>query len=455
MPRGNVPVPSKPKKELASLVTSSLLRTSKLLSLSLRATTDAAALSVRTLLTGDKSGELAQKFLKDQANRLTNELGQLKGALQKAGQLFSVYGEHFLPPEVNAILKTLQKDTPPVSWDAMQKSARRTLGEERLKQLTINPVPFGSASIGQVYRTRVVGSDVEWCLKLQYPGVDRSIDSDLKTLRSLFVLLRFIPKDMNLDGIFAEIRAMLHREVDYLKEADSTAEFRTWLQDDPRFVVPMVNREFSTKRAILTSFEEGHDIDSLEVANLSQARRNALGEAFLELFFREFFVYRTVQTDPHFGNYRIRIDDLGGDRWVLLDFGAVRKFPANFVKHYRKIGESVVFHEDPTGLHNALKSLGIMSDDDNADSIQSFYEISRLIAEPFLIDAPYAWGSTGLANRVAAKVKSLLFEQGIRRPPEELIFLDRKTGGVFTILQKLNATFKTRPLLSKYLNHLI
>lgn len=257
---------------------------------------------------------------------------------------------------------------------------------------------------------------------------------------------------MNLDGLFSEIRTMLHREVDYLKEADATEQFASWLTHDQRFIVPKVNRTYSTKRIILTSFQDGFDVDSPEVINLPQPRRDRLGKAILELFFMEFFKFRTVQTDPHFGNYRIKIDSQGMDQWVLLDFGAIRTFPQTFVKDYHAIIDAVVFKKDAQDLFQALRSLKIMKDDDTEYDIRAFYEISKLIAEPFLDDSVYMWGRTQLAQRAADKVKNLLYEQGIRRPPQELIFLDRKIGGVFTILQKLDAKFAPRPILERYVS---
>jgi predicted unusual protein kinase regulating ubiquinone biosynthesis (AarF/ABC1/UbiB family) len=437
---------------LTELITSSFSRSSRLLSLSIKAGADAALLSIKSFIKSDEKSELSRRFLIDQATRLTAELGKLKGSLQKAGQLFSIYGEHFLPPEVRDILKSLQKDSPPVSFEVMMASTKRSLGMEKFTQLSIEPTPIGAASIGQVYKVTVPGDRQTWCMKVQYPGVDKSIDSDLAILKRIFSILRFIPKDMNLDGLFAEIRAMLHREVDYSKEADATEQFAQWLASDNRFVVPEVNREFSTKRVIFTSFQEGFDVDSPSVMNLPQSRRDRLGEAILELFFMEFFKFRTVQTDPHFGNYRIKIRDDGQDQWVLLDFGAVRIFPQSFVKDYHSIIDAVVFEKDAHRLFDALRSLKIMRDDDTESDIQAFYEISKLIAEPFLDDSVYMWGRTQLAQRATDKVKSLLYEQGVRRPPQELIFLDRKIGGLFTILQKLDAMFAPRPVLERYVS---
>lgn len=435
---------------LSGVVTSSLARSTKIFSLSFKASADAAILSVKGFLNSNKKKEFSQQFLIEQATRLAQELGKLKGSLQKAGQLFSIYGEHFLPPEVAEILKSLQKDSPPVAFEVMVKHAKRSLGQEKFGQIQIDPTPIGAASIGQVYKVKISGDSRDWCMKVQYPGVDKSIDSDLDVLRRVFSVLKFIPRDMNLDGLFSEIRSMLHREVDYTKEAEATDQFKDWLANDHRFVVPIVSRDYLTRRVILTTFQQGFDIDSPEVLSLSQERRNRLGVAILELFFMEFFTFRTVQTDPHFGNYRVRINADGLDQWVLLDFGAVRSFPQAFVKDYQAIGDAVVFKKDPQHLFKALRSLKIMTDQDTEDDIAAFYEISKLIAEPFLSYDEYCWGRTQLAQRTAAKVKTILFEHGIRRPPQELIFLDRKTSGVFTILQKLDCIFAPRPILERF-----
>jgi predicted unusual protein kinase regulating ubiquinone biosynthesis (AarF/ABC1/UbiB family) len=441
---------NKKKKELTSIATSTAARSSKLVMLSLRASADAAFLKIRTLIDSSQKADLTRNFLIDQANRLTDELGALKGSLQKAGQLFSIYGEHFLPSEVRDILKSLQKESPPVKTEIMMSAARRSLGTERFRNLQIEANPIGAASIGQVYRVQELGDPRKWCMKVQYPGVDESIDSDLRNLKRIFTVLRFIPKDINLDGLFAEIRMMLHREVDYLKEADATDYFRSALKKDTRFVVPEVNRTYLTKRVILTSFQEGYDVDSPEVLALPQARRNRLGMAILDLFFMEFFKFHVVQTDPHFGNYRVKIN-AEQDQWVLLDFGAIREFPKSFIKAYHAISNAVVVHRDSERLFQALKPLKIMTDDDTESDIKAFYEISELISEPFLTYTEYRWGRTQLAQRAAEKVKDVLRKHGIRRPPQELVFLDRKIGGVFTILQKLDAEFAPRPLLDAYL----
>src|SRR5690606_6435799 len=119
-------------------------------------------------------------------------------------------------------------------------------------------------------------------------------------------------------------------------EARTTEKFRNLLRDDARFVVPRVLDEYSTAHIIASTFEHGHSVSSVAVRELPLERRSELGRAALELFFRELFDWGEIQTDPNFGNYRIRIagepgEDAPRDQIVLLDFGAVQAYPDSFL----------------------------------------------------------------------------------------------------------------------------
>src|SRR5690606_19398227 len=120
------------------------------------------------------------KLLQNQAALLSNELGELKGSLMKAGQMLSMYGEHFLPPEANALLKSLQQDSRPLLWEAIEPHLKKYLPEEKLAELEIEKDALACASLGQVHRARIKATGEMICLKIQYPQVDKAIDSDLK-----------------------------------------------------------------------------------------------------------------------------------------------------------------------------------------------------------------------------------------------------------------------------------
>ncbi len=157
-----------------------------LLGLTLASGVKYAGFTLGNLLTNkEQRGERWDKFLALQSSMLVEELGRLKGSIMKAGQMLSVYGEHFFPPEVNRILKTLQMQSRAVSWDEMAKVLVAQLGDEILSELHIDPEPLAAASMGQVYRATHKESGEVLAIKVQYPGVDKAIDSDLNTLNKI------------------------------------------------------------------------------------------------------------------------------------------------------------------------------------------------------------------------------------------------------------------------------
>ncbi|HEV8078946.1 MAG TPA: AarF/ABC1/UbiB kinase family protein, partial [Marinobacter sp.] len=288
---------------------------------------------------GGKEGreQRHKDMLSAQARFLVDELGQLKGSVVKIGQVMALYGEHFLPDEVTEALHTLEDQTTSLAWPAIHRVLQSELGNERLAQLEIEPQPIGAASLGQVHRARRLSDGLELVLKVQYPGVSAAVDSDLNAVAKLLKMARLVNFGPEFDDWLEEVRVMMHREVDYRLEADTTERFRQMLLDDPRFIVPRVLPEYSSAQVIASTYERGHAVNSPTVAAISLERRNELGKAALELFFRELFDWAEIQTDPNFGNYRIRLTGEPGpeadhDRIVLLDFGAVQRYSDDFLQ---------------------------------------------------------------------------------------------------------------------------
>ncbi|NUM89645.1 MAG: AarF/ABC1/UbiB kinase family protein [Bdellovibrionales bacterium] len=383
-----------------------------------------------------------------QAELLATELGKLKGSLMKAGQMLSVYGEHFFPPEVNAALKRLQSETPPLDWKEVEKVLTKSLGKERLARLDIEHEAFAAASLGQVHRARIHATGREVAIKVQYPGVDKAIRSDVATLRTLFSLLELAPRMPELDQIFAEVQAMMRQELDYKQELRMLRFFRRELAGDSRYLIPEPIEEFSTARVLTMEYVPGAKIDGTEVAELSPARRNALGEAALDLYFQELFRFRKVQTDPHFGNYRVRIDARGKDQLVLYDFGAVRTVEASFINHYSGMLRGLLDH-DQALFEKSAGALGMLQAHDPEDLRRIFSELCSLIVEPFLGNGLYSWAGTDLPRRCVDKALELK-KYPLRQPPRELVFLDRKMAGMFTLEASLGAEFAPRALLERY-----
>lgn len=393
--------------------------------------------------------ERFKALLMSQVELLARELGQLKGSLMKVGQMLSMYGEHFLPPEVNAVLKSLQSQSPPLDWSQIEKVLKRQLTPEQLALLEIDHEPLASASLGQVHLATIKADGRRMALKIQYPGVDQAIEGDLKALRSLLALSKLIPRGPAFEELFKEVRQMLHQEVDYTRELELTHEFAQALAHDPRYIVPSVFAEFSSNRVMATSFEPGVAVDGPEVRALSQERRNEIARAMLELYFIELFQLGMMQTDPHFGNYRVRLSEDGApDRLVLLDFGAVRKFPKSFLRPYYKM-VSGAFRRDRALILEGAQAMGFTQEGDSPELLNHFAELCIMISEPFH-SKDYDWAGSDLPKRVTAQGARMAMSFKLRAPPREVVFLDRKMGGIFIILSVLRARFDAAASFEKY-----
>lgn len=401
-------------------------------------------------------------FLISQAGSITKEIGQLKGSLMKAGQMLSMYGEYFLPPQANDLLKTLQSDSPPVEWSVMHDNLSKVISAELLSELEIDPEAIGCASMGQVHKAKIIKTGEVIVLKIQYPDVEKAIDSDVAALKTLLKMAKILPSGIDLDPVFNEIKKMLHQELDYVQEAALTKQYKEKVGSDSRFVVPKVFDRYSNKRVLATEYLEGFKADHPLVQALSQKRRNQLSENFLELYLKEIFEWNLVQTDPHLGNYKIQIDPLGNDKIVLLDFGACSIFSEKFIGHYRgMIKGSITFDQDL--FLKATAELGFIIPSDTEEYIKVFSDFCYETVEPFWThddvrnvkgkvkpDGTYNWKETDLPGRVVKKaVQFKNFD--LRSPPQEILFLDRKTGGVFIFLSVLKANINARKIIDPFL----
>lgn len=426
--------------------------------------TQFAGHTVRNLFRGKEArAESDRGFYRDQATFLAEELGRLKGSVMKVGQMLSVYGQYFMPPEAIEVLRGLQDDSPPVAWSDLEPVLIDRLGESRVAELDIDPEPLAAASLGQVHRARRRSDGRELCIKIQYPGLAEAIDSDIRTLTHIVRIARLVPRGVELHSVMDEVRDMIYREVDYAHELAMTQAYRERLMDDERYIIPEVFPEYSTDTVLTTSYEAAEHVQSPAVQNLSQERRNRLAENALHLFFDEFFLWGRVQTDPHFGNYRVRLDEERGDRIVCIDFGAVRGFEPDFLDAYYDIVGGA-YHLDRERVIRGAKGIGLLRPDSPRHVLDAFAEVGFLMIEPFSEEPPeelltsdgaYRWGDSDLPWRVSRAISRAAISRWFRIPPREIVFLHRRLGGVFVLMAVLDAELQGRPLLGDYLHRVL
>lgn len=441
------------KKKLKNIKSSVFSRSMKIAKMTFNTSAKLTGLGLKKILKSEaEQNTLWKKFLNDRAAEWSQDLGELKGSLMKAGQMLSMYGEHFLPPETNQLLKSLQSQSPPIEWPTIERIISQNLSAEQIADLEIEKDCIGSASLGQVHRAKVKSTGQIIALKVQYPDMNKAIDSDLKALKSFLQLLKLLPKNLNVDPIFSEVKFMLEQEMNYTLEKQNTLLYQSLLKDDNRFIVPQIVHPFCGNNVIATSYEIGMSPDDPFIQSLPQDRRNRLASLFLELYFKELFQWGYVQTDPHLGNYRIRVQENGQDQIVLLDFGAVRKYDSDFLVPYRQMIKSALIG-DIEALTRASKTLKFIHPQDPPELLKAFEQFCLATVEPFA-DVTYDWKNSQLPQKLTREAFQIIQKFEIRTPPKELLFLDRKTGGVFIFCSVMRARMNSRHLLLKYIENI-
>lgn len=230
-----------------------------------------------------------------QAERLAEGLCRMRGAALKIGQMLSIADEDMLPPAVAQALERVRSAADIMPKWQLEKVMAAELGPEwRAQFADFSEQPVAAASIGQVHRATLLdGRSV--AVKVQYPGVADSINSDLNNLKALLTWANFLPKGLYLDSLIGVARDELTAECDYTREAEMQGRFRSLVGDDPDFEVPEVVGALCTRRVLTTTWLEGMTIDQVVERGLPQAVRDRIARKLLKLTLKELFVWRFMQ----------------------------------------------------------------------------------------------------------------------------------------------------------------
>ncbi len=397
-----------------------------------------------TMLRGQRP-DLAQAVLTPaNALRLAGGLAHLRGAAMKLGQMLSLENGLALPPELTAILGQLQASAPAMPPAQLKSVLTAEWGAGWQKKLARFEVrPIAAASIGQVHRAWLKDGRA-LAIKVQFPGIASSIDSDIATLGRLLRMPGVLPKGLDITPLMTEARAQLHEEADYFREARALQAFGQTLSDDPQFLVPQVHGDLSTGRILAMDFIESAPIDS--AISAPQAVRNQLAGDLISLVLRELFALGQMQTDPNFANYRLAPDG----RIVLLDFGATRSIAPATAERYRQLLRAFLA-TDQAQVWAQMAALGYFRPDQPEDRKALIVALAIKASAPLRQDAAYEFANATLIEDLAREGQAL----GAARefwhvPPADLLFLHRKIGGMYLLAQRLGAEIRLRPLLEPW-----
>ncbi len=382
------------------------------------------------------------------AEQLARELSRMRGAAMKLGQMLSMEAGVTLPRPFADALAMLRADGSFMPSAQLHGVLGRELGHGwRERFAEFEERPLAAASIGQVHRA-VTHEGREIALKVQFPGVAKSIASDVDNLGSLLRLARLVPADFDLKPLLAAVKAQLRRETDYQSEAASMARYRELVGEDPDFVVPEPLPELTTHRVLAMSFEEGVPLADLWSGSYAIETRNRVAVALQRLVLRELFEFRFMQSDPNFANFLWRPEE---KRLVLLDFGSMVEVDEEMSQGYAGLCRSAM-RSDGAEVREAIARLGWIQPEDREDCVDALVELVLVSCEPLRHRGRYDFASTDLADRARDLGVDLAFGKGFfRPPPPAAMFLHRKLGGTYLVCAQLGAQVDCRKLLRETL----
>ncbi len=399
----------------------------------------------RRLRSGERPRARDMLMTPANAQRVANELANMRGAAMKMGQMLSMDGGEFLPRQLADILARLRSDADYMPFEQLNETMTGAYGEDWEEMFyDFSYQPIAAASIGQVHRTwSPDGRDI--VLKVQYPGVAKSIDSDIDNIAALLKLSGLVPDNLDMKPLLTDAKAQLRSEANYLQESEHLALFNELLAEDERFIVPEPLPELTSEHVLAMTYIESQPVET--IAELDQDSRDALVTAMMDLMLMEFFHLRMVQTDPNFANYRYQ--DSSG-KVVLLDFGATRKFKAGFVNEYRRMIKAAQ-KGDEQRLLNAAEKLGYVVTD-GSDAYREFVlDIFRIALEPLTTEGPYDFGASDISARLSEVGASAQeFREFWHAPPSDAVFFHRKVGGMFLLAQRMDARVDIHALAAQW-----
>ncbi|KAI3400204.1 hypothetical protein diail_4089 [Diaporthe ilicicola] len=380
--------------------------------------------------------------------RLVSKLSKMRGAALKLGQMMSFQDSKMLPAPIQEVLQRVQDraDYMP-SWQRDRVLVTNLGSEWRDLFEDFEEKPIAAASIGQVHRATLKKNGAKVAVKIQFPGVAESINSDLDNLGILLAATKLLPKGLYLDKTIDNARTELGWECDYEREAQCAQRYKSLLAtEDDVFSVPEIYSEACGKQVLTMEFMDGVGVTRIKF--FTQEQRDWIGTQILRLCLREITEFHFMQTDPNWTNFLYNADR---DRLVLLDFGASREYPDKFITQYVQL-LAAASRTDRDSVRVLSEQLGYLTGHESKTMLDAHIASVLTLAEPFLESAPevYDFRDQTITERVKAQIPVMVRER-LAPPPEETYSLHRKLSGAFLLCARLGSRVRCREMFEQSL----
>ena len=408
--------------------------------------TGVAAEGLRQLTNGNRPALSDLLLTPANAKRLANQLAAMRGAAMKVGQLLSMESGDFLPKELAGILAQLRDSAFTMPRRQLHQCMRESYGDDwRQRFSAFDETPLAAASIGQVHRATTLDKQ-DIVLKIQYPGVAKSIDSDVDNIASLLRITQLLPEHLDISGVLEDAKQQLHDEANYLVEASYLRRFYDAFEQREDVLVPALFDELTTEHILAMEYAPGLPIDDIVYEKAVDV--NEVMTRMFEIMLTEFFDLNLMQTDANFANFRYQADS---NRLVLLDFGASRSFDPQFIEHYSQLITAAI-KDDSQTLLDAADALGYQTQQANPAYQALMVSVFRLVFEPFRTEGDYDFAQGSLSQRLSELGDQAYdFKRYWQTPPTDILYLHRKLGGLYLLAARLEAVVDCRQLLGRWL----
>jgi len=380
--------------------------------------------------TGERSAALARE--------LVAQLGQMRGAAMKLGQVLSTIDFTAIPEgereHFKETLATLRDDVEPVPFKRMRKLVESELGGRLSDSFAeFDEDAFAAASIGQVHRA-VTLDGRRVAVKVQYPGVAEAVETDLRNMNILLPLVKRLAPGLDVKAIAGELRDRIGEELDYEIEAQNQRRVGRAFRGHPFITIPGVDTSLSTRRVLVTDFVDGRAFE--QVKRLPEAERDRFAEIQFRFFYGLVTREHNAAGDPHPGNTLLAPDG----RVVFLDFGFIRRMDPDYLAEERALARAVIAgHAD--AVKASLAHLGYLPEPERfvaEDLLEQLRMAGEWYFEPGFrrLDPEYVRATI----EVASSPRSPYFAQMRRQTvPAQAVLIRRMEGLLFSVLGELRA----------------
>lgn len=388
------------------------------------------------------------ELLQDVGVQIADTLGEMKGAVMKVGQIASQYKDIF-PPEVANSLEKLQKDAPPMPFAVIKAQVERELGANLDSRFArFEPLPFAAASIGQVHKA-TLNDGQHVVVKVQYPDVDKNLESDLKQVRMALKIAGVLNISRELqEQLFAEIRHSLYDELDYTKEAHNLQVFAAFHADDDGLIIPKVITSHSSKRILTLSEELGEPL--AVAATWDNDIKQIIAKRLFHFSAGQLFELYRMHCDPHPGNFAFRADG----SVIAYDFGGIRRYSDAEVQLFRRFVKHAI-RGDVTALEQDLQTLGIRKQDEVLIAGEFYQDWLAIGLRPLSIaphhQGEFDFGSSQVHHDAVAQMKTSLKYMQQFQPSATTMMVDRTVSGQYWNLVNLGVKVDLSDLVAHYI----